>query len=252
MQDRSVIVTGGAHGIGLAISQLLLAQGAAVSIFDNDETAIAELDDLADRYDDDLLLVHCNVADEAAVEAGVTQVLQRFAKIDGLVNNAGIANPDSGPVETLALSDWQRWIDVDLTGPFLLAKHCAKHLALNRGAIVNIASTRALQSETNSEAYAAAKGGLLSLTHALAISLADRVRVNAISPGWIVTDDYTKSGQQSTELTEKDHRQHPAGRVGQPQDIADLVQFLLSDKAGFITGQNFVVDGGMTKKMVYV
>lgn len=252
MQRRSIIVTGGAQGIGLAISELLLAQGATVSIFDSDESALAQLSDLHDRYGHDLLVVRCDVAQENSVKAAVAQVLQRFAKVDGLVNNAGIANPDSGPVETLDLTDWQCWLDVDLTAPFLLAKHCAKYLALNKGAIVNVVSTRALQSEPNSEAYAAAKGGLLSLTHALAISFADRIRVNAISPGWIVTNDYAKPERKRTQLSEKDHKQHPAGRVGRPQDIAEMVQFLLSDKAEFITGQNFVVDGGMTKKMVYM
>ena len=252
MRGKSIIVTGGAQGIGLAIAETLLAQHAKVSILDSNTAAIPQLNDLQDRYSQDLLVIHCDVSNEASVKAGVAQVLQRFAKIDGLVNNAGIANPDSGPVETLELSDWQRWLDVDLTGPFLMAKHCAKFLSLNKGSIINIVSTRALQSEANSEAYAAAKGGLLSLTHALAISFAQRIRVNAICPGWIVTDDYADSATRSTKLTAKDHQQHPAGRVGQPTDIAHMVEFLLSEKAEFITGQNFVVDGGMTKKMVYL
>lgn len=251
MQGKCIIVTGGSQGIGLAITETLLAQHAKVAILDSDTTAIPQLSDLQDRYSQDLLVTCCDVSNETSVKAGVAHVLQRFAKIDGLVNNAGIANPNSGPIETLKLSAWQRWLDVDLTGPFLMAKHSAKFLSLNKGAIINIVSTRALQSEENSEAYAAAKGGLLSLTHALAISFAHRIRVNAICPGWIVTDDYTNPANDSAKLTQKDHQQHPAGRVGHPQDIANMVAFLLSDKAEFITGQNFVVDGGMTKKMMY-
>lgn len=251
MQGKSIIVTGASQGIGLAIAETLLAQHAKISIFDNHTSSILKLNDLRDRYSEDLLVIDCDVSDEASVKAGVAQVLQRFAKIDGLVNNAGIADPDNGPIEKLELATWQRLLDVDLTGPFLMAKHCAKFLSSNKGAIVNIASTRALQSEENTEAYAAAKGGLLSLTHALAISFAHRIRVNAISPGWVVTDDYTNPANHPTKLTQQDHQQHPTGRVGQPTDIANMVAFLISDKAEFITGQNFVVDGGMTKKMVY-
>jgi len=123
-----------------------------------------------------------------------------------------------------------------------MAKHCVPQLRRHRGAIVNIASTRALQSEPDTEAYAAAKGGLVGLTHALAISLGPEVRVNCVSPGWIARESVRR----------KDHAQHPVGRVGHGEDIAGIVAYLLSDAAGFVTGQNFVVDGGMTKKMIYV
>jgi NAD(P)-dependent dehydrogenase (short-subunit alcohol dehydrogenase family) len=119
------------------------------------------------------------------------------------------------------------------------------HLRRTRGAIVNIASTRALQSEPNTEAYSASKGGLVALTHALAISLGPRVRVNCVSPGWIET-------RESARHSRAEHAQHPVGRIGRPEDVAEIVAFLLSDAAGFITGQNFIVDGGMTRKMIYV
>jgi NAD(P)-dependent dehydrogenase (short-subunit alcohol dehydrogenase family) len=127
---------------------------------------------------------------------------------------------------------------------FLMAKHAAPHLRRTRGAIVNIASTRALQSEPDSEPYAASKGGVVALTHALALSLGPRVRVNCVSPGWIDT--------RAAKLSRADHAQHPVGRVGRPEDVAELVAFLLSDAAGFATGQNYVLDGGMTRKMIYV
>jgi len=130
---------------------------------------------------------------------------------------------------------------VNLTGPFLMAKHCAPHLRAAGGAIVNIASTRALQSEPQNESYSASKAGLIGLTHAMAMTLGPAVRVNCICPGWIAHQP----------VTQKDHAQHPAGRVGRDSDIAEMVAYLLSDAAGFITGANFVIDGGMTRKMIY-
>jgi NAD(P)-dependent dehydrogenase (short-subunit alcohol dehydrogenase family) len=156
------------------------------------------------------------------------------------------------PVEQLALESWNRQLGVNLTGAFLMAKHAAPHLRAARGAIVNVASTRALQSEANTEAYSASKGGLVALTHALAVSLGPAVRVNCVSPGWIDVSGWQKSApRQPASLSAADHAQHPAGRVGTPEDIAAMVAFLLSDAAGFVTGQNFVVDGGMTRKMIY-
>jgi NAD(P)-dependent dehydrogenase (short-subunit alcohol dehydrogenase family) len=173
--------------------------------------------------------------------------------LDALVNNAGIASPETGPVEKLALREWNRRLAVNLTGMFLMAKHAAMALRRTRGAIVNIASTRALQSEPDTEAYAASKGGVLALTHALAISLGPQVRVNCVSPGWIDVSALKKRRtRKPARLTRADHAQHPVGRVGRPEDVAALVAFLLSDAAGFITGQNYVLDGGMTKKMIYV
>jgi NAD(P)-dependent dehydrogenase (short-subunit alcohol dehydrogenase family) len=140
------------------------------------------------------------------------------------------------------LQAWNRRIAVNLTGVFLMTKHCTPHLRRAKGSIVNIGSTRALQSEPNTEAYTASKGGVVALTHALAMSLGPQVRVNCISPGWIA----------KRKLRKKDHAQHPVGRAGRPEDIGEMVAFLISDAAGFITGQNFVVDGGMTRKMIYL
>jgi len=168
--------------------------------------------------------------------------VKHFGRLDALVNNAGLTGPDDGPIEKLALRDWNRRIGTNLTGAFLMAKHTVPHLRRARGAIVNIASTRALQSEPDTEAYSASKGGLVALTHALANSLGPEIRVNCVSPGWIAHQPVRR----------KDHAQHPAGRVGRDQDVAELVAYLLSDAAGFVTGQNFVIDGGMTRKMIYV
>jgi len=231
------VVTGGAQGIGRATAELLAARGYEVVIADADVQAGREA-----AAATGLLFVRCDVASERSVHARISRILRRYGRLDALVNNAGLASPETGPVEKLALREWNRRLAVNLTGMFLMAKHAAAPLRRARGAIVNIASTRALQSEPNTEAYAATKGGVVALTHALAMSLGPRVRVNCISPGWIA----------KAKLSRKDHAQHPAGRAGRPDDVGALIAFLISDQAGFITGQNFVVDGGMTRKMIYL
>jgi NAD(P)-dependent dehydrogenase (short-subunit alcohol dehydrogenase family) len=193
------------------------------------------------------------VSQEASVRNAVAAALAAFGRLDGLVNNAGVANPHTGPVDTLELAAWDRVIATNLTGVLACCKHAVPALRAQRGSIVNIASTRALQSEPGSEAYAAAKGGVVALTHALSLSLGPDIRVNCISPGWIDVRAWQKSAKRSSEpLREEDHAQHPVGRVGKPQDVAALTTFLLGDQAGFITGQNYVIDGGMTRKMIYV
>lgn len=241
------IVTGGAQGIGRGIARHLRERGYAVVAADIDREAGAE----CARWQLDF--VATDVAEEASVAACIEQTVRRYGRLDALVNNAGIADPANGPLERLALADWNRVIAVNLTGCFLGAKHAAPHLRAARGAIVNIASTRALQSEPDTEAYAASKGGIVALTHALAVSLGPEVRVNCISPGWIeVRDEQKRSRAAPVELSPADHAQHPAGRVGRPADVAALAHFLLSADAGFITGQNVVVDGGMTRKMIYL
>ncbi|HSO06093.1 MAG TPA: glucose 1-dehydrogenase [Pelomicrobium sp.] len=247
---RAALVTGGAQGIGRGIAELLVARGYGVVLADVDrEAGEATAAALAARGR--VLFVETDVADEPAVAACVATAMRSFGRLDALVNNAGIAAPHRGPVEELALEAWNRMLAVNLTGAFLLTKHAAAHLRAARGAIVNIASTRCLQSEPDTEAYAASKGALVALTHALAISLGPDVRVNCVSPGWIDVSA-TSRRKQGPALRPEDHAQHPVGRVGVPQDVAALVAWLLSDEAGFVTGQNFVTDGGMTKKMIYL
>lgn len=249
-QKPVALVTGGAQGIGLGTSQHLLAQGWQVVIADINEAAGAALPETLAQFSEAFIFVRCDVSQEGDVERYVQTAIDRFGHLNGLINNAGIANPHSGPVEDLSLDDWNRWIGTNLTGNFLMAKHAVPHLRSSKGAIVNIASVRALQSEPHSEAYAASKGGIVALTHALAISLGPAVRVNCISPGWIEVSTY-KHPPKTANLRPIDHQQHPVGRVGQAQDIADMAHFLLSDRAGFITGQNFIVDGGMGRRMIY-
>ena len=222
---KTAIVTGAAGLIGRGICQALIADGwtvAAVDLKPGPQGARS---------------VICDVGDEASVQAAFADL--GWDALDLLVNNAGIADPDRGPLRDLSLADWRKVTDSHLTGAFLMSR-AAIPLLVEGGAIVNMASTRAVMSEPNTEAYAASKGALVALTHAMAISLGPKVRVNAIAPGWI------SDGQ---DLQPVDHGQHPVGRVGRPDDIAQAVLYLAG--AGFVTGQVLTVDGGMTRKMIY-
>ena len=247
LEGRVAIVTGGAQGIGRGIADRLAKEGGQIVIADADAEALAELEREVPAY----LCVQADVSSEQSVQNLLEIALARFGRLDFVVNNAGISANAS--LEQLTLADWNRVIGVNLTGAFLMSRHASPQLRASRGAIVNIASTRATMSEANTEAYSASKGGLLALTHALAVSLGPDVRVNAVSPGWIETRDRQKTGARSTvDHSEADRAQHPVGRVGMPEDVAAMVAFLCSSESGFVTGQNFVVDGGMTKKMIYV
>ncbi|MHA3978383.1 SDR family oxidoreductase [Halovulum sp. GXIMD14794] len=223
---KHAIITGGAGLIGAGICRKLTSAGWAVASFD------------LSPGPEGIRHVPCDVADESAVAEAFTAL--GWDTLDLLVNNAGIAGPENGPIHELSLAEWRRITDSHLTGAFLMTR-AAVPLLRPGGSIVNMASTRAFMSEPDTEAYAASKGGLVALTHALAISLGPRkLRANAIAPGWI------SSGEG---LREIDHAQHPAGRVGLAEDIAEAVLYLA--EAGFVTGQVLTVDGGMTRKMIY-
>jgi NAD(P)-dependent dehydrogenase (short-subunit alcohol dehydrogenase family) len=246
---KNIIITGGAQGIGKIVTQQLLEEGFCVSVFEIDSEAIEEFRE--EEKSERLAFFTCDVSDENEVKSVVKNSFATFGRIDGLVNNAAIAR--NKPVTELTLQEWSRVIEVNLTGPFLCSKHAAPHLKETGGSIINLCSTRAFQSEPNTEAYSASKGGIFALTHALAISLGPEIRVNCISPGWIdVSGIRKKSEARPYQVTEADKKQHPAGRVGNGSDIARMVLFLLNPENSFITGQNYVVDGGMTKKMIYV
>ncbi|WP_323150154.1 SDR family oxidoreductase [Pseudomonas oryzihabitans] len=244
---RVALVTGAARGIGLGIAAWLVAEGWRVVVADVEQERGAKV---AAALGDRAWFVAVDVADETQVESAVAQVIGQFGRLDALVNNAGLASAQGQPLESLALGEWRRVLGVNLDGPMLMAKHCAPYLREQHGAIVNIASTRAQQSEPHSEAYAASKGGLLALTHALAISLGPEVRVNALCPGWIdARDPHVRDAEP---LSTTDHEQHPVGRVGTVEDVAACVAWLLGGNAGFISGEAITLDGGMTRKMIYV
>lgn len=231
---KVALVSGGARGIGAAICAHLAARGWRVVAADRDVEGVSAPSGVR--------LVRCDVSDEAAVGDLVAGVQAGEGRLDGLVCNAGFMIRK--PIGELALAEWRAVIDTHLTSVFLLARGTEAMLRAAKGAIVTIASTRAHMSEPDTESYAAAKGGILAISHALAISLGPDVRVNCISPGWIETG--------GVPLSEADHVQHPAGRVGTVADIANLAAFLLGPESGFMTGAELVADGGMTRKMIYV
>jgi len=239
-RPKVALITGAAHGIGRASARELLDDGWHVGALD---VSAENLERAFGKQLRRVVLIEGDIGDETTAKRAVTATIERFGQLDGVVSNAGIMIRK--PLRQLTIEEWRRVLDVNLTAAFLLAKAAERALRQTKGAFVSIASTRAAMSEPDTEAYSAAKGGLVALTHALAISLAP-VRVNCVSPGWIATKDYDK-------LRRKDHAQHPAGRVGRPEDIAEIVAWLLDDaRSGFVTGANFTVDGGMTRKMIYV
>jgi len=253
---KIAVVTGGAQGIGKGITQALLTQGWRVAVLDQDAEAVRDLSD--ELPTDKLIAIRADVASERDVEKAFDKITAwqkttgEAEGMDLLVSNAGLATPISGPVEKLELKKWQAWQDSHVTGAFLMVRAAVPLLRQRKGAIVIMASTRAIQSEPDTEAYAAAKGALCAMTHALAISLGPDIRVNAVLPGWIETCPWAKAQvREAVEHRAIDREQHPVGRVGEPSDIAATVLFLASEGAGFITGQQITVDGGMTRKMIY-
>ena len=222
-KGKSVVVTGGARGIGKCIRENFEEAGANVCVIDLLEN---------DYFVGD-------IAKKETLEAFAEKVIADYGKVDFLVNNAA---PLMRGVENGSYEDFEYAIKVGVTAPFYLSKLFMPYFTEN-ASIVNISSSRDRMSQPNTESYTAAKGGISALTHALAVSLAGRVRVNSVSPGWIDNNYTVYEGA--------DARQQPAGRVGNPKDIANAVMYLCSDMAGFITGENICIDGGMTKQMIY-
>ena len=223
LEQKVAVVTGGARGIGKAIAEAFQKDGAQVCVIDLLPN---------DYFVGDL-------ADQAVLEEFAQKVIADYGHVDFLVNNA---LPLMKGLDTCSYEEFNYALRVGVTAPFYLAKLFAPHFAPG-GAILNISSSRDRMSQPQTESYTAAKGGISALTHALAVSLRGKVRVNSISPGWIDTDYTVYEGPDAT--------QQPAGRVGHPMDIANMVLYLCSDKAGFITGENICIDGGMTRQMIY-
>ena len=222
-QDKVVVITGGAAGIGKCIAEEFQKNGAKVCIIDKAE---------GDHYVGD-------ISRKEVLEAFAEEVIQKHGHVDILVNNA---LPIMRGIDACSYEEFQYALAVGVTAPFYLSKLLAPHMPVG-SSIINISSSRDRMSQPQTESYTAAKGGIAALTHGLAISLSGKVRVNSISPGWIDTAYTVYEGP--------DAYQQPAGRVGNPLDIANMVLFLCSDKAGFITGENICIDGGQTKLMIY-
>ena len=222
-QDKVAVVTGGAQGIGRCICEEFAKQGARVCTIDLLENDFFQGD----------------VGKKEDLERFAQKVIQTYGRVDFLVNNA---KPLFLGIDTCTWEQFNQALQVGVAAPFYLTQLLLPYFG-EGASIVNISSSRDRMSQPFTESYTAAKGGIAALTHALAVSLRDKARVNSISPGWIDTTGSQFSGADET--------QHPAGRVGTPQDIAQMVLFLCSDKAGFITGENICIDGGMTHQMIY-
>ena len=222
-QGKIAVVTGGARGIGRCIREQFEAAGATVCVID-------VLDN--DYFVGDL-------SDKATLEAFAAKVISDYGRVDYLINNAA---PLSRGIDEASYEDFEYALKVGVTAPFYLAKLFSPYFA-EGASIVNVSSSRDRMSQPQTESYTAAKGGISALTHALAVSLAGKVRVNSISPGWIDNNYTVYEGPDAT--------QQPVGRVGAPPDIANMVLYLCSPMAGFITGENICIDGGMTRLMIY-
>ncbi|MEY4879296.1 MAG: hypothetical protein RJB62_765 [Pseudomonadota bacterium] len=245
-------VTGGAQGIGRAISYGFARAGYAVSIADPEEDAGREALEAVKGMGAQAIYVKADMSRPADITKWMATTVKILGTPDVLVNNAGIMR--NVPFLKLTAKEFDHVIAVNLRGTFLCSQAAAKAMiaAKIKGAIINMASTRAFMSERGTEAYTASKGGIVALTHGMAISLGSRgIRVNAISPGWIETSDWQFSGRATKpKHSREDREQHPVGRVGRPEDIADACLFL-AEHASFMTGQNVIIDGGMSVKMIY-
>ena len=227
---KNIIITGASNGIGKAIAKSLRKKYHIINI------------DIVENKMDGVDFYKCDISDKGQLLKTINKIKSNIDLLYALINNAAIFSHKI--LEKQTFEEWENILSVNLTAPYILSKEFASFLKESQGHIINISSTRALMSEVGTEAYSASKGGISSLTHALSMSLSPEVKVNSITPGWINTDENYLP-------TKNDNFQHPSGRVGVPDDVVDAVKFLLKNR-GFITGSDFVIDGGMTKKMIYV
>lgn len=235
-ENYGVVVTGGGHGIGKGIIEEFILEGAKVCFIDINDEYGKRLES------DSVFFYHGDVSLENDLNQFVAFCKEKLGRIDILVNNACVSH--QGILSGCSYQDFQKSLAIGVTAPYYLSFQFQQELKKNRGSIINIASSRAFQSEPDTESYTSAKGGITALTHALAISLSGYVRVNCIAPGWIDVHD-------TAEFSQEDQAAIPVGRVGKPSDIAKMVSFLCSEDAGFMTGETFIVDGGMNKRMIY-
>ncbi len=245
LSGRCVLITGGGAGIGRCLTLSYAQTGADVYFVDLNPAAGEETLSILRAQQLTARFFQLDLADDTARQQLVSELLTvTNGKLDILINNAAIAH---------AHADFDRALAVNLAAPYHLTQLLTPALIAAQGNVISIASTRAFMSEPDTEGYSASKGGLVALTHAMAISLGQQgVRVNSIAPGWIDTTQWQLGQPAAIDWTEAEHRQHPAGRIGRPADIAAACFYLSGSDAGFVTGENIVVDGGMTRKMIYL
>ncbi|GLI86105.1 oxidoreductase [Rossellomorea marisflavi] len=240
--ERIICITGGTNGIGRGLVKAFAEKGWIVEFMDIDESGLGFAEEL-NGQGHKTRFHKVDVGDHAAVAAAFSKIGADHGKVDVMINNAGVSKFKS--FWELEPEEWDRILSVNLGSVFHCSREAAKLMKEGGGSIINLSSTRAFMSERDTEAYSATKGGIYSLSHSLAITLSEfGIRVNSISPGWIATEDYES-------LRDIDHAQHPAGRVGKPEDIARACLFLSDPENDFITGENLVIDGGMSRKMIY-
>lgn len=239
-KDKVCVVTGGANGIGKALTQEFAEAGCKVAFIDVDRASGEQVLETLVNNGVEGMFFEGDIAEQAVLEDFVQAVVKKYKRIDYIINNACVSR--RGIISGCSSDDFNYVLKVGVTAPYMLTKLFVKHLNTD-ACIINIASTRSNMSQADTESYTAAKGGIVALTHALAVSLAGKARVNAISPGWI--------DMAGTNQTDQDKNQHLVKRIGTPRDIAKMAMFLCSSDSGFITGQNITVDGGMTKLMIY-
>ncbi|MEW4217950.1 SDR family NAD(P)-dependent oxidoreductase [Rossellomorea marisflavi] len=240
--ERIICITGGTNGIGRGLVKAFAEKGWIVEFMDIDESGLGFAEEL-NGQGHKTRFHKVDVGDHAAVAGVFSKIGADHGKVDVMINNAGVSKFKS--FWELEPEEWDRILSVNLGSVFHCSREAAKLMKEGGGSIINLSSTRAFMSERDTEAYSATKGGIYSLSHSLAITLSEYgIRVNSISPGWIATEDYES-------LRDIDHAQHPAGRVGKPEDIARACLFLSDPENDFITGENLIIDGGMSRKMIY-
>lgn len=243
-KNKNVVITGAAEGIGKALAIAYAKSSANVVLIDKNEKSLQSTIESILNNGGKALALTLDLVDTIAIENTFSKIYNSLGGIDILINNAGLGITKS--IDDLTIDEWDYVMNTSLRGTFVCAREASRIMRKSGGgSIVNIASTRALMSEPDTFPYSASKGGIVTLTHSLAVSLGKyKIRVNAISPGWIETGDYHS-------LSETDHSQHPAGRVGKPEDIVKACFYLTDPDNDFVTGTNLVIDGGMTTKMIY-
>jgi NAD(P)-dependent dehydrogenase (short-subunit alcohol dehydrogenase family) len=247
-QNKVAVITGGALGIGQSLTREFAKAGARVAFADFNRSTGENTLKCIQESGGDAFFYFGDIGEESALKEFAGEVICRYGNVDFLINNAMVTR--KGILSDCSFEDFNYVLRIGVSAPYMLTKLFLKYYNAN-ASIVNISSTRAFQSQKDTESYTAAKGGITALTHALAVSLEGRARVNSVAPGWIDTGAYQQEQDYVPDYSGADMKQHPAGRVGAPIDIVKIAMFLCSEDAGFITGENITVDGGMTKLMIY-